>query len=182
MTQRHSSRDKKRGSSRRRDRSTSPYYDDRHRHSKNKSRHREKSRERRSRHRSRENDASGRSDRASRTHRRSNSSSSSDRRSKSPQTYRKSTHSLNSRDDSSFSKSLKSDTEAFKDSWEDDIDRQTSQMAAMLGFSGFKTTHQQKVEGNDVGAVYKVKPTKYRQYMNRRGGFNRPLDTDTPRR
>lgn len=33
-----------------------------------------------------------------------------------------------------------------------------------------------KVPGNDVSAVHIVPKRKYRQYMNRKGGFNRPLD------
>jgi U4/U6.U5 tri-snRNP-associated protein 3 len=48
-------------------------------------------------------------------------------------------------------------------------------MQAMMGFGGFSTTHQKKVEGNNIGAVRKEKRTEYRQYMNRVGGFNRPL-------
>lgn len=48
-------------------------------------------------------------------------------------------------------------------------------MAAMMGFGGFGTTKGSKVKGNNVGAVRKEKKTEYRQYMNRIGGFNRPL-------
>lgn len=48
-------------------------------------------------------------------------------------------------------------------------------MQAMMGFGGFGTTHQKKVEGNNIGAVRKEKKSEYRQYMNRQGGFNRPL-------
>lgn len=48
-------------------------------------------------------------------------------------------------------------------------------MAAMMGFGGFGSTKGQKVRGNNVGAVSKEKKTEYRQYMNRVGGFNRPL-------
>ena len=48
-------------------------------------------------------------------------------------------------------------------------------MQAMLGFGGFGTTKGQKVLGNSAGAVRKEKKTEYRQYMNRVGGFNRPL-------
>jgi U4/U6.U5 tri-snRNP-associated protein 3 len=51
----------------------------------------------------------------------------------------------------------------------------TAAMQAMLGVSGFGTTKQKKVQGNDVYAVRKEKKTEYRQYMNRVGGFNRPL-------
>lgn len=48
-------------------------------------------------------------------------------------------------------------------------------MQAMMGFGDFGTTKNQKVVGNNVGAVRKEKKTEYRQYMNRQGGFNRPL-------
>lgn len=48
-------------------------------------------------------------------------------------------------------------------------------MAAMMGFGGFGTTKNTHVKGNNVGAVRKQKKTEYRQYMNRVGGFNRPL-------
>ena len=48
-------------------------------------------------------------------------------------------------------------------------------MQAMMGFGGFSTTQNKKVPGNDVSAVRKEKKTEYRQYMNRAGGFNRPL-------
>lgn len=33
-----------------------------------------------------------------------------------------------------------------------------------------------KVDGNNAGAVHVIMKRKYRQYMNRKGGFNRPLD------
>jgi U4/U6.U5 tri-snRNP-associated protein 3 len=60
---------------------------------------------------------------------------------------------------------------------EDDpvVDDEEAAMAAMLGFGGFGTTKNKKVKGNDVGAVRKEKKSEYRQYMNRQGGFNRPL-------
>jgi len=45
-----------------------------------------------------------------------------------------------------------------------------------MGFSGFDTTKGKKVKGNDVGDVHVIVKRKYRQYMNRKGGFNRPLD------
>ena len=55
------------------------------------------------------------------------------------------------------------------------------QMALMLGFSGgFGSTKGKVVEDNlktaARGAAGKNKARKYRQYMNRKGGFNRPLD------
>lgn len=48
-------------------------------------------------------------------------------------------------------------------------------MKSMMGFADFGTTNQKKVPGNNVSAVRKEKKTEYRQYMNRVGGFNRPL-------
>ncbi|RAL63629.1 hypothetical protein DID88_003673 [Monilinia fructigena] len=48
-------------------------------------------------------------------------------------------------------------------------------MQAMMGFGGFGTTQNKQVAGNNVSAVRKEKKTEYRQYMNRVGGFNRPL-------
>jgi U4/U6.U5 tri-snRNP-associated protein 3 len=55
------------------------------------------------------------------------------------------------------------------------------QMRRLLGFSGsFASTKGQGVEDNNnsaaKGAAAKNKARKYRQYMNRKGGFNRPLD------
>ncbi|KFY32440.1 hypothetical protein V493_00173 [Pseudogymnoascus sp. VKM F-4281 (FW-2241)] len=61
---------------------------------------------------------------------------------------------------------------------EDDIEVEDDAMAAMqamMGFGGFGTTKQKKVLGNDIGGIRKEKKTEYRQYMNRVGGFNRPL-------
>jgi len=45
-----------------------------------------------------------------------------------------------------------------------------------MGFCTFDTSKGKRIEGNDVSAVHHVVKRKYRQYMNRRGGFNRPLD------
>jgi U4/U6.U5 tri-snRNP-associated protein 3 len=51
-----------------------------------------------------------------------------------------------------------------------------AEMMRALGFKGFRSTKNTKVPGNDRNyAVYKAKKTEYRQYMNRKGGFNRPL-------
>ena len=54
-------------------------------------------------------------------------------------------------------------------------DDSMADMAAMMGFGGFTTTQNKQVLGNNIGAVRKEKKTEYRQYMNRQGGFNRPL-------
>jgi len=49
-------------------------------------------------------------------------------------------------------------------------------MKRIMGFTDFRTTKDTKVPGNDKNyAVHKVKKAEYRQYMNRVGGFNRPL-------
>nr|OQO27928.1 hypothetical protein B0A51_04274 [Rachicladosporium sp. CCFEE 5018] len=49
-------------------------------------------------------------------------------------------------------------------------------MQRLMGFQGFKSTKNTKVPGNDRNYdVSKVKKAEYRQYMNRVGGFNRPL-------
>jgi U4/U6.U5 tri-snRNP-associated protein 3 len=54
------------------------------------------------------------------------------------------------------------------------------QMRRLLGFSGFASTKGSEVEDNQTsaakGAATKNKARKYRQYMNRKGGFSRPLD------
>jgi len=55
---------------------------------------------------------------------------------------------------------------------DDDVE---AQMQAMMGFGGFGTTKQKKVQGNAAYAVSKSKSAQYRQYMNRPGGFNRAL-------
>ncbi|KAJ2714828.1 hypothetical protein H4R19_001529 [Coemansia spiralis] len=50
------------------------------------------------------------------------------------------------------------------------------QMMALMGFGGFDTTKDKAVAGNTAGAANVKKQRKFRQYMNRRGGFNRLLD------
>ncbi|KAL4067855.1 hypothetical protein J3A83DRAFT_4374201 [Scleroderma citrinum] len=49
-------------------------------------------------------------------------------------------------------------------------------MMAAMGLSGFGSTKGKRVEGNQEGAANVKKIRTWRQYMNRRGGFNRPLD------
>nr|POF17676.1 u4/u6.u5 small nuclear ribonucleoprotein 27 kda protein [Quercus suber] len=58
-----------------------------------------------------------------------------------------------------------------------DGEDELAQMSRIMGFAGFRSTKNTKVPGNDKNhGVSKVKKTEYRQYMNRVGGFNRPLD------
>lgn len=58
------------------------------------------------------------------------------------------------------------------DAGEDDVEEM---MRRSMGFTKFRSTKNTKVPGNDVYGVRKEKKTEYRQYMNRIGGFNRPL-------
>ena len=56
-----------------------------------------------------------------------------------------------------------------------DEDDEDALLRKMMGFATFKSTQNTKVPGNNVYGVRKEKKTEYRQYMNRVGGFNRPL-------
>lgn len=58
----------------------------------------------------------------------------------------------------------------------DDDDDPETQMMKLMGFGGFETTKGKHVPGADMSGANVKKQPKYRQYMNRRGGFNRPLD------
>jgi U4/U6.U5 tri-snRNP-associated protein 3 len=56
------------------------------------------------------------------------------------------------------------------------MDDETWEMMQVMGFGKFKTTKNTKVPGNDKNfAVRKEVKMEARQYMNRTGGFNRPL-------
>ena len=55
-------------------------------------------------------------------------------------------------------------------------DNEEALMQQMLGFSSFDTTKGKAVADKPDGCVDIVKRQTYRQYMNRKGGFNRPLD------
>lgn len=58
----------------------------------------------------------------------------------------------------------------------DSFEAEDAQLRKMMGFSGFKSTKETKVPGNDMlYGVRTEKTTQYRHYMNRVGGFNRPL-------
>ncbi|KAK0054671.1 U4/U6.U5 small nuclear ribonucleoprotein 27 kDa protein-like isoform X1 [Biomphalaria pfeifferi] len=56
------------------------------------------------------------------------------------------------------------------------LDEEQLNMMKLMGFANFDSSKGKKVEGNDVSAVNLQRKRRYRQYMNRRGGFNRPLD------
>lgn len=56
------------------------------------------------------------------------------------------------------------------------MDDETWEMAQVMGFAGFKSTKNTKVPGNDKNfGIRRDKQMEARQYMNRSGGFNRPL-------
>ena len=55
------------------------------------------------------------------------------------------------------------------------LDRSLKALGLPLCFVSTKGKH---VPGNYVGAVRVKTHREYRQYMNRRGGFNRPLDPE----
>jgi U4/U6.U5 tri-snRNP-associated protein 3 len=64
-----------------------------------------------------------------------------------------------------------------KDVVEDgDSDAEDAALRRMMGFTTFRTTKNTKVPGNETNfGVRKEKVMVARQYMNRQGGFNRPL-------
>ena len=55
-------------------------------------------------------------------------------------------------------------------------DPEEAAMRRLMGFSGFSSTSGKEVEGNEQGGKATSSIRKYRQYMNRAGGFNRSLD------
>ena len=63
---------------------------------------------------------------------------------------------------------------------DEEVDDDQQAMMQMMGIGGFGSTKGKAVEDNQSsaarGAASKNKGRKYRQYMNRKGGFNRPLD------
>lgn len=58
---------------------------------------------------------------------------------------------------------------------DEEVDDDMAAMQAMMGFGQFGSTKGKKVAGNNAGGIRKEKKSEYRQYMNRQGGFNRPL-------
>lgn len=62
-----------------------------------------------------------------------------------------------------------------------DISEQEAQMMLAMGIPfGFDSTQGKHVEDDaaNAGAVKKKQTRRARQYMNRRGGFNRPLPAE----
>ncbi|CAD6577078.1 MAG: hypothetical protein TREMPRED_001855 [Tremellales sp. Tagirdzhanova-0007] len=65
--------------------------------------------------------------------------------------------------------------EGMEDGGSDDDDGEEG-IATMMGFGGFGTTKGKGNGSNADGAIKVHKQRTWRQYMNRRGGFNRPLE------
>ncbi|KAF8744315.1 hypothetical protein RHS02_01943, partial [Rhizoctonia solani] len=66
----------------------------------------------------------------------------------------------------------------------EDMEEDEEDMMAAMGFGGFDSTKGKSVNGNQQGAANVKKQRTWRQYMNRKGGFNRPTyslvpETDT---
>mmetsp|Transcript_13300 Transcript_13300/g.56196 ORF Transcript_13300/g.56196 Transcript_13300/m.56196 type:complete len:199 (+) Transcript_13300:288-884(+) len=57
------------------------------------------------------------------------------------------------------------------------IDPEEAEMMALMGFGGFGSTQGKQVDdpNSNASAVHKKTTRRARQYMNRPGGFNRPL-------
>lgn len=63
-----------------------------------------------------------------------------------------------------------------------DVDQSELEMMKMLGIPlGFDSTKGKPVPGANVSGVRVVTKRQPRQYMNRRGGFNRPLPPERNR-
>lgn len=79
-------------------------------------------------------------------------------------------------------KASKEELTKIKEFTQEDLEGLTEEekMMKMMGIEGFSTTKGKAVKDNQVGAsrgaAAKSKARKYRQYMNRKGGFNRALD------
>ncbi|XP_049618902.1 U4/U6.U5 small nuclear ribonucleoprotein 27 kDa protein [Syngnathus scovelli] len=131
---------------------------------------RERDRRRRERDRSRDRDRERRRSRSRSPHR---------RRSRSPRRHRSSSLSPmrqkdrreDDRKDRS-SKPIQISAEDMQGKTEEEIE-----MMKLMGFSTFDSTKGKKSESaTNAYAVNTTMKRKYRQYMNRKGGFNRPLD------
>ena len=63
---------------------------------------------------------------------------------------------------------------------EEDLEGKTEEeieMMTLMGFASFDSTKGKKVDGSvNAYAINVSQKRKYRQYINGKGGFNRPLD------
>ncbi|XP_061763051.1 U4/U6.U5 small nuclear ribonucleoprotein 27 kDa protein [Nerophis ophidion] len=136
-----------------------------------RSRSNSRERDRRRRERDRDRDRERRRSRSRSPHR---------RRSRSPRRHRSSSLSpmrqKDRRDDdrkeTKSSKPVQISAEDMQGKTEEEIE-----MMKLMGFATFNTSKGKKSEGSTKAFAINVSmKRKYRQYMNRKGGFNRPLD------
>ncbi|KAK9522342.1 hypothetical protein VZT92_018815 [Zoarces viviparus] len=150
-----------------RSRSRSPPRRAERRRSRSASRERERKRRERERSRSRDRDRERRRSRSRSPQRR--------RSSRSPPRRRRSTSSPSEERKDSKEKTVKPITISAEDmegKTEEEIE-----MMKLMGFGSFETSKGKKTDGSvNAFAINVSMKRKYRQYMNRKGGFNRPLD------
>ncbi|XP_018414380.1 PREDICTED: U4/U6.U5 small nuclear ribonucleoprotein 27 kDa protein [Nanorana parkeri] len=133
--------------------------------------------QRRSRSASRERERRRRERSRSRERRRSRSRSPHRRRSRSPRRPRSSSSLSPGRlkeegKDSKVVKERQIAAEDLEGKTEEEIE-----MIKLMGFGSFETSKGRKTDGSvNAYAINVSQKRKYRQYMNRKGGFNRPLD------
>uniref|UniRef100_A0A3P8RUN2 U4/U6.U5 small nuclear ribonucleoprotein 27 kDa protein n=1 Tax=Amphiprion percula TaxID=161767 RepID=A0A3P8RUN2_AMPPE len=135
---------------------------------------RERERRRRERDRSRSRDRERRRSRSRSPHRRRSRSPPRRHRSSSPSPVRQKDRREDDRKEAKEKpgKPIQISAEDMKDKTEEEIE-----MMKLMGFGSFDTTKGKKTDGSvNAYAVNVTMKRKYRQYMNRKGGFNRPLD------
>ncbi|XP_060927457.1 U4/U6.U5 small nuclear ribonucleoprotein 27 kDa protein isoform X2 [Limanda limanda] len=152
-----------------RSRSRSPARRAERRRSRSTSRDRERRRRERERSRSRDRDRERRRSRSRSPHR--------SRRSRSPSRRH---HSASLSPGSQKDKDAKEKAGKPIQISEEDMEGKTEEeieMMKQMGFGSFDTTKGKKTDGSvNAYAINVSMKRKYRQYMNRKGGFNRPLD------
>ncbi|XP_060927456.1 U4/U6.U5 small nuclear ribonucleoprotein 27 kDa protein isoform X1 [Limanda limanda] len=153
-----------------RSRSRSPARRAERRRSRSTSRDRERRRRERERSRSRDRDRERRRSRSRSPHRSRRSSRSPSRRH----------HSASLSPGSQKDKDAKEKAGKPIQISEEDMEGKTEEeieMMKQMGFGSFDTTKGKKTDGSvNAYAINVSMKRKYRQYMNRKGGFNRPLD------
>ncbi|KAM8886537.1 U4/U6.U5 small nuclear ribonucleoprotein 27 kDa protein [Spinachia spinachia] len=131
---------------------------------------RDRERKRRERERSRSRDRERRRSRSRSPHR---------RRSRSPPRRHRSSSSHSDRRDDERKDSKEKTVKPIQISEEDMAGKteEEIEMMKLMGFGSFETSKGRKTDGSvNAFAINVSMKRKYRQYMNRKGGFNRPLD------
>ncbi|XP_047446768.1 U4/U6.U5 small nuclear ribonucleoprotein 27 kDa protein [Mugil cephalus] len=144
------------------------------RRSRSGSRERERRRRERDRSRSRDRDRERRRSRSRSPHRRRSRSPPRRHRSSSLSPSRQKDRRDDDRKDvkDKTAKPIQMSAEDMEGKTEEEIE-----MMKLMGFGSFDTTKGKKTDGSvNAYAINVSMKRKYRQYMNRKGGFNRPLD------